>query len=216
MLSRMNPKRSILTTFVFILTLSQLIYAQNYLRFQVGGGASLNNLTTGILSNWGDGWTLGGGLSHSIGSQIDLAMNVSYSRYPYHGDNLQLAFPAIAGLYWSASGRPSNVIEASISARFSSSLFFIKPFLSLTTGLYRINIGEIIVSTWFDKSPQNVSRSTYNGSGVSTTKVFGALGAGFSIPLDSNIRFIIEGRYAQTFDSQEVFFPLLTAVQFDL
>lgn len=211
----MSSKRSICTV-VFILALSQLMYAQNYSRVQIGGGTSFNHLTTGILSNWGDGWTIGGGLSHSLNPQIDLTMNVSYSSYPYHGGNLQLIAPQVAGYRMNVSGMPTSIIEASVSARFSSSPLFIKPFLSLTTGLYRINIGEIILSYWLEKSPQNVSYHTYNGSGKSTTNVFAALGAGISIQLTSKLRLIIEGRYSQTFDSKEVFLPLLTAVQFDL
>ncbi len=211
----MSSKRLILTA-VFILAFSQLIYAQNYLRAYIGGGASLNNLTNGILSNWGNGWIFGGGLSHSIGTQIDLTMNISYSRYPYLGGNLQLIVPAIAGFRLGVSGNSTNIIEASVSARFTSSLSFIKPFLSLTTGLYRINIGKIIISSWLEKSPQNVSYSIYNSSGKSITKVFAALGAGISISLNSNIGLIIEGRYAQTLDSKEIFLPLLAAAQIDL
>ena len=159
---------------------------------------------------------IGGSLSHSLNSQIDIAMNVSYSHYPYRGGNLQLIAPQVVGYRMSVSGTPTSIIEASVSARFTSSRPFIKPFLSLTTGLYQINIGEIIISSWHEKSPQNVSYSIYNGSGKSITKVFAALGAGISIPLNSNIRLTVEGRYSQTFDSKEIFLPLLTEVQFDL
>ncbi|MCX6145567.1 MAG: hypothetical protein NTZ35_20360 [Ignavibacteriales bacterium] len=211
----MSYRRSIMTV-VAILTLSQLLNAQGNFRLQVVGGGSLNSPTTGVFSNWGDGWTLGGGFSHSISPSIDLALNIGYARYPYQGRNLQLAFPAVVGLRWSISGQSSNVIEASIAARVSTSALFIDPFLSLTTGLYRFNISEIIISTWFDSSPQNMSRSTYIGSGVSTTRGFAAIGAGFSIPLGSSIRVTLEGRFAQTFHSKEIFVPLLTTVQFDL
>jgi len=193
-----------------------LLYAQADLRLHVVGGASFNTLTTGVFSNWGDGWTLGGGWSHPISHSVEMALNVTYSRYPYQGDNLQLVFPAVVGLRWSVSGKPSNVIEVSIAIRISTSASFINPFLSLTTGLYRFNIGEIIVSTWVDSNPQNVSRSAYIGSGVSMTKGFAAPGVGFSMPLDSSIRVACEGRFAQTFNSQESFLTLVSTIQFDL
>ncbi len=213
----MSPKRSIFTV-VFILALSQLMYAQSFWRVQICGGISSNYLSTGILSNWGDGWVIGGSLSHSLNSQIDLAMNVSYSHYPYRGGNLPFGVvPAVyLGYYNSISGKPTSAIETSVSARFSSSRPFIKPFLSLTTGLYRINIGEIIISSWHERSPQNVSYSIYNGSGKSITKVFAALGAGISIAVNSYLGLVIEGRYVQFWDPMEIFLPLLAGVQIEL
>ena len=211
----MSYRRSSLTL-VAILTFAQLLNAQGNFRLQVVGGGSLNSLTTGVFSNWGNGWTLGGGFSHSISPSIDLALNIGYARYPYQGRNLQLAFPDVVGFRWSVSGKPSNVIEASIVARVSTSASFIDPFLSLTTGLYRFDISEIVISTWFDSTPQNLSRSIYVGSGVSATRGFAAIGAGFSIPLDSSIRVTLESRFVQTFHSGETFVPLLIAVQFDL
>ncbi|HXG37194.1 MAG TPA: hypothetical protein VNL36_00340 [Bacteroidota bacterium] len=211
----MNHIRSAVAV-IAILTLSHALYSQNNFRLQAVGGVSFNALTTGVFSNWRDGWTFGGGASYPISPSIELGLNIAYSHHAYRGDNLQLVFPAVAGFQWSVAGQPSNVIEASITARASTEASFINPFLSLTTGLYRLNIGEIIISTWFDSNPQNVSRSTYNGSGVSSTKGFAALGLGFSIPLDSSIRIALEGRFTQTFNSQESFIPLLTRIQFDL
>ncbi|MGA9363371.1 MAG: hypothetical protein WBW16_03290 [Bacteroidota bacterium] len=211
----MNHRRSILTV-VAILTLAQSVHPQNNFRVQLTGGASFNTPPSGVFSNWGNGWTLSGGLAYPITSSLELGLNMAYSRYPYQGDNLQLVFPAIAGLRWSVLGEPSNVIEGSIAARVSTNASFICPYLSLAAGLHRLNVGEIIISEWFSSNPQNVSQSTYNGSGTSTTKSFAALGVGFFVPLDSNIRIGLEGRVAQSFDSKERFVPLLATVQVDL
>jgi len=214
-LTTMKHRRLILIV-VAVLTLSESLYTQSRFRLQVAAGPSFNTSTAGVLSNWADGWTVGGGLSRRVASSTELALNISYSHYPFRGKNLQLAFPAVAGLRWNVSGKPTSTIEASIVARVSLSATFVRPFLSLTTGLYRFDIGEISVATWFDPNPQNASRSTYSGSAVSTTQGFAALGAGFSIPLDSAIRVILEGRFAQTFDSKENFVPLLATFQFSL
>lgn len=173
-------------------------------------------LTRGAFSNWGNGWRVGGGASYPINSSTEVALNISYHRYPYRGENLQLVFPAIAGLRWSVSGEPSNVIEASVALRFNASSSFINPFLSLRAGLYRLSIGEIIISTWFNTNPENTSQSTYAGSGVSTTKGFAALGFGFSLPLYSGIRFGLEGQFAQSFDQKVNFIPVLSTIQVDL
>ncbi len=103
------------------LVLSTFSHAQINFRPELLGGISVNTLTTGVFSNWGDGWIIGGGAAYPISSLIDLALNVTYSRYPYRGDNLQLVFPTVAGLRWSVSGDPSNVVEAALASRFNTS-----------------------------------------------------------------------------------------------
>lgn len=201
---------------IIISLLSNSLYAQNVFRLHLIGGVSFNTTTAGVFNNWGDGWSLGSGLGYPITPSISLGINLSYSRYPFQGDNLQLVFPAIAGLRWSVSGKPSNMFEASVSARTTSDASFINPFLSLTAGIYRLDIGKIVVSSWFGSNPQNVERVTYGGSGVSTTKIFAAVGVGFSIPVRSNMRVTVEGRFAQTFNPEESFVPLLSSIQLDL
>jgi hypothetical protein len=195
---------------------SSTSFAQNVLRLEILGGVSFNSTTAGVFSNWGNGWTIGAGGAYRVGTAIDLIANAVYHRYPFHGDNLQLVFPAIEGLRWSVSGQASTVIEGSIAARFSISNSFINPFLSLRTGLFFMNTGSVVVSEWFDSNPQDVSHSTYNGTGVSTTKGFAAIGLGFSIPLDVGIRVIIEGRFTETFDAKEFFLPMQATVQIDI
>jgi hypothetical protein len=211
----MNQRRTLLTV-VAIFTLSQLLYGQDNLRLNVVGGASFNSLSTAVFSNWGDGWTLGGGLAYPIAPLIELSLNMAYSRYPYQGDNLQLVFPAIAGLRWSVLGEPSSMIEGSIVARASANASYICPYLSLAAGLHRLSLGDIIVSEWFDSNPQNVSRAKYTGSGTSTTKGFAAFGAGFLVPLDSSLQLGLEGRVNQSFDSKVRFVLLLATVQIGL
>ncbi|MGA2623858.1 MAG: hypothetical protein ABSF91_08405 [Bacteroidota bacterium] len=211
----MRGERSI-TLIAAALVLTTSSHAQSTLRPEVLAGVSPSGLTTGVLSNWGDGWTIGGGVAYPASSAVDLALDITYSSYSYRGDNLWLVFPAIAGLRWSVSGAPSNVVEASLAARLGSSGSIINPFLSLRTGICRLNTGEIVVSTWFDSNPRNVSRSTYSGSGVQMTKGFASLSFGLAIPLNANIRVRLEGGLTQTFDLEEGFIPLLSTVQFDL
>ena len=62
------------------LALPSLLYAQPDVRLQIAGGASLSTLSSGIFQNWGNGWTLGGGLSHPLDKTVDLTLNVAYSR----------------------------------------------------------------------------------------------------------------------------------------
>ncbi len=227
-------RQPVIALAVLFVSLSPFTHAQDKLRLEVGGGASLNGLTSGVFSNWADGWTLGGGVSHPMSSSIDLTLNLTYHRYPYRGNNLELIMPGGGGLQWRAFGQASNVIETSIAFRFISSGTLISPFLSFRTGLYHFIIGKIEISTWYTHNEANlvshsihntsriskpmniIYRSTYSGSGTSTTKGFAALGFGCFVPLDSNIRMMFEGRITQTFDSKEKFIPLLAVLQFDI
>jgi len=159
---------------------------------------------------------LGGGFSHPLSKSVELTLNVAYSGYPYRGGHVEFAVPAVLGFQWRVTGNPSDVLEASIGVRASTSISLISPFLSLTFGLYRFNVGEITISSWMDSTPQNVTRTVYRGSGTSTNTGFVALGLGFKIPLHSSIRMAVEGRITQSVDPRENFIPIRASVQFDL
>jgi hypothetical protein len=203
----------ILITTLFV---SPLLLAQHNFRLELLAGASLNNQSTGVFSNWGNGWTVGAGASYPLRESLDLDLNATYAHYPYRGGNVQIAVPQIVGFRLNLSGQPSSILEASLAIRFTTLGSPINPFFSLRAGLYRISLGEIQVSSWLDSNPQNISQSTYSGSGVSDNKGFAALGVGFSVPLGTRIRLNFEGRLTQTFDSKEKFIPLLSSLQFDL
>jgi hypothetical protein len=211
----MNSVKRILILILFLVPSSSML-AQEALRLEILGGASFNNLAAGVFSNWGDGWMIGAGGAYRATKSIEIVGDVIYSRYPYSGANIPVVVPDIAGLRWSVSGQPSDVIEGSIGGRLSTSSSFIDSFLSLRTGFYRINIGDVVVSEWLDSDPRNVFRSTYQGTGVSTTKGFAALGLGVSVPFDSKIKLIFEGRFAETFDAEESFLPIQVAIQIGL
>ena len=79
-----------------------------------------------------------------------------------------------------------------------------------------MNIGDVVVSEWLDSTPRNVSHSTYDGTGISKTKAFAAVGLGVSIPFNSSIRVIFEGRFTETFDAEETIFPIQSTIQIDM
>jgi len=210
--------------FILIIVAASLVVqvkAQTDFRLQLIGGASLNTLSTGIFSNWKNGWMVGGGVSYPLNSSIEFSLNATYSRYPYQGDRLQLVtpdlvMPAVVGFRLSVSGKPSSNIEASLTTRLFASRSFIKSFLSVTTGLYHYDIGEIVISSWYESTPNIVSRSIYRNSGVSTIKGFAALGFGFAMPLNSSVLVLFEGRLTHAFNFGTDFIPLITTIQMDV
>jgi hypothetical protein len=210
----MNTAKSILISSLILVSSTSL--AQNEFRMEFLGGASVNNLTEGVFSLWGTGWNIGTGGAYRAANGVELAANVIYQRYPFRGGTLELVTPAVQGFRRRVSGQASDVIEGSIAARFSASNSLINPILSLRTGLYFMNVGNVLVSEWLDVDPQNVSQSTYHGTGVSRTKLFGAVGFGVSILTNSTIRVIVDGQFTETLDGEETFLPIQITIQIDL
>jgi hypothetical protein len=208
----MNTAKCIFLLSIFFASSTML--AQNVLRLEVIGGASLNGTAEGALRGCGNGWSIGAGGAYRIAKGIDLAANAVYHRYPYRG--LQIVAPAVYGYGSSISGQASSVVEGSIAVRFFSLNSFINPFLSLRTGLYFISIGEVVISEWLYSDPQNVSHWTYHGTGISTIKGFGSVGLGFSIPMGSRIGVLFEGRITETFDLEEFIIPMQATIQIGL
>ena len=147
---------------------------------------------------------------------VDVAVDVAYHTYPYRGGNIQIASPQVVGWRTDVSGRPSHVLEASVALRVTASVSPVNPFVTLTGGVLRIKVGEVNVSSGLGMDPQNVSRTLYQGTGSSETRPFGALGFGFSLPLGSNIRIMMESRFVRAFGGDEAFIPVLSTVQFCL
>jgi len=210
------------TTVIFIaailLFLPSSLYAQKGLRYELHTGMAFIVPTRSVLSNWDDGWTLGFGVAYQIYPNIQIVPSVSYQQFRYTGQNLQLVFPHIAGLRWSAAGKPSQAYETSFALRFIAPGKFIKPFIFFKGGAYFITIGEILITTWFQDHPQDMYRSLYRGSGTSITKGLISLGYGINIPINSALAIQFETGYAQTFDENDanVFFSFRSAVQIGL
>lgn len=211
----MKTRFFIVTLFVMT-SLSTVGFAQSRLHVEVLGGASLNTLSQGIISNWGNGWTAGGGLAYEVSPSVNLVLNFAYDHYPYQGGNLELVFPAIAGLHYSVAGSPSNAEEASLGIRSSTRTSVVSPFLSLNAGVYHFNIGDITVSEWFASNPQDVSHYTYRGSGTSITNLFASVGFGLMVPVDSRVALSLEGSFSQSFDSNRTFLPLVLRLRYAL
>ncbi len=208
--------RSTFLFIVIVLFYSCNSYSQTNLQFEISGGKYYNFLDQGILNNWGDGWAVGGGLGYRILPHSDLIFNLTYSHYPFTGNNIFLTFPAVVGFEYNVSGEPSNVYEASIGIKFNSNIKYINPFISLNTGLYIINAGNIIISNWIGPNPHNVSHYKYFDSGNSSTNLFAGIGIGFMVPVYSNLSIGFEARFNVLFNSNGSFQPLMASIQYSL
>jgi len=209
-------KNSIRFFIMMVLLVPCYSSGQTMMQFEILGGRSYYTLDQGTLSNWGDGWIIGGEFGYRILPHTDLTFNLLYSKYFYTGNNIELAFPAIAGLRYSVSGQPSNTYETSVGIRFNSQAKFINPFISLRAGVFMLNEGDIIISQWFDSNPQNVSHTKYYDSGVSSTNLFAGVGIGFIIPVSSRFGIGVEGRFSLLMNAKGAFLPVLASFQYIL
>ncbi|MGH7449814.1 MAG: hypothetical protein ACRENG_00560 [bacterium] len=199
-----------------LLFLQGSVEAQSKLRCEVHGGLAFGIPTRNVFTNWENGWVFGLCLPVQINPNIQIVPSASYQRFRYTGQNPQLAFPAITGLRWKVEGERANLYETSLAMRFIAPGKFIKPFLALQGGAYFIEVGEIRVITWVQHNPQSASSYIYRGTGKSMTKGFYALGYGLNIPFNSGVAIQLEGRFTGTFDGNESFAYIISAVQFRL
>lgn len=185
-------------------------------RLEAGGGITFNERGLGVLSNWSDGWTAGIGVAYPVTPAIEIGATVFYHRFPYRGDDPHIAVPAVPGFRLRADGKPTNMYETAVAARFMVTKSFLQPFLSLRAGAYIMHIGDIMITNWLEATPNRTSSSLYHGSGESLTKAFAAIGFGLNVPLDSNLQFKIEGRFTSTLDGLWSFAPVVGTIQFVL
>lgn len=207
----------LIVLFLLMVISSNVIRAQNRFRIELLGGSSLNlKYNSGLFSNWGNGYLVGGGVVYQLFPSFELAVDVAYHGYPYIGGNLDLVVPDWLGWEQSTSGSRSNILEFSAVFKNTPKKFLFYPVFSFRLGVFRTHIGDIIVSEWDAQTPENVSHLKYHGSGINQTNGFAALGLGFNIPLYENSRLILESRITQTFDLKQTFIPILLTYQYDL
>jgi hypothetical protein len=206
----------ILIIFVLIISINNILHAQNHFRFELSSGYSWNLSSGTVISNWGNGLILGGGIVYQMFPSFDIALDCSYQRYTYNGSFLQLATPTWIGWHYSSSGHGLNTIEYSIVIRNSQKHSTLFPIFSFRVGVIHENIGEITISSWSDLSPDNISHGIYSGTGIKDNKAFAALGIGLNVPITDTFRAMIESRITQTLDREHIFVPFVLTLQFDL
>ena len=203
-------------TSLALVAFSSAIFAQSDIRIEVSGSFVSNQPAGGLYANWNDGWALSGGVSYPFTERTDFLFEARYSHLPYQGNNLELAFPAIAGLRWSVNGLPTNVYETSAGIRFKTHGTFIRPFLALRGGIVVMDIGRITISQWFESQPQNISHGTYQNTGTQVTRALASIGVGAIFSVIQNLSLLTEARCVTLFGADQIFVPLTITGQFQL
>ena len=192
-------------------------FAQSRVYLEGFGGTSFNTLSTGVMRNWGNGWTAGTGLSYELSRSINFLLSVAYERYPFQGDNLEIILPQIVGLKYSFTGSPTDGEAVSLGIRFiSAGINFVSPFLSLNLGVSHYKMGKITMSGSFGWNQRSASNNTYPGSDISITNPFASIGFGLMVPVSPVIAMSVEGSFSQSFDSYRTFLPFIFRLRYAL
>ncbi len=186
--------------------------AGDVFRVEASSGITIMESSQSLLSHWNNGWTAGMGVGYPLSASCEIGASLFYHRFPF-GNNLSLAFPAVWGFRWRVDGKATNMYEAAVEVRFTLPTSFLRPFLSVRGGVCATTVGQVLVTTWMETSPQNTSSSVYRGTGESLTRGFGGAGLGFRMPLYSNLQFGVEGRCTAAFDGSYTFWPVLGTIQ---
>lgn len=190
-------------------------YAQSKWKAEIRGG--WNIISSGVLfSNWGSGWDAGAGFSYQLKPSLQIAANTSYQYFPFKGENVFYAVPAVVGINHCVDGERSYAYEASLAARLHPSKLKFGPFIAFRSGIHYLSIGQINIKMWMDTTPQNVDIYPYAGTGKTELKGFGSVGLGCNIPIASRWVLRLESGYTSTFDGKHQFFPVLSTIQFNL
>ena len=185
-------------------------YSQKRLSYDIYTGIDISKIGNSYLENWGNPWIIGLGINYHLNENAELGLNGFYQNSKYTGENLQLAFLAVAGLKYSVEGENTNIYQLSMVTRLYQKTGLIRSYFVFGTGVYFIDQGTIIISTWFNDDIQEMIRNKYFDSGKSITQAFGSFGIGIKIKILKNVDWRLESSFIFTVDEYQSFLPLLS------
>jgi hypothetical protein len=186
------------------------------IRVELGVGFSLISDFNTFLPYWKNGLGVGGSISYVVSQDIQLLASLSYSRFEYSGRGPTLAIPRVVGFRRDITGDASHIYEASVGVRLVRSGYFIKPFISIRSGIQLTQVGKILVTTWQEQEPQNKFTYVYWSSGKTFSKAFASVGLGVEVPVSSRFNILLEGMFSSTFDLSQQYCPIFATLQFEL
>jgi hypothetical protein len=208
------------TKFIIVITLlfflPQIIFAQSKINLSVGGGYLVSPNSADKLQYWGDGYSINLSIEYLLKDNISISLNSSYQNLFYDENLLQLAAPAVLGYEYTVTGEDSRTYDLSLKARLYMSSSFIRPLISMGTGVLAIEQGNVIGSNWMEGNEN--SKNTFSLSGSNNNYLIGqfSVGTGIEINFNSNFKMLVEGNLVSSFNNGLVYFPITTSIKFGL
>ena len=184
--------------------------SQSRLFLDMRGGASIPGPDQTYLRNWGSGWVASMAGAYALNDRLQAVMSVSYNRFGFEGGYLSNGFdhsPVI-------SGDGSTLFQIYGGLRFLPLKGFIRPYITSGIGYQSLHLGRLVRSVSVIQSAPGAYVDSQ--SDVTMNDGFASAGVGLSLPTPLNIRLLVEGDFAATFDGRHTFVPLTVGIETEL
>ncbi len=179
-------------------------FSQSKFQIEFGGGYVINLSQNRKLGNYGNGWGVHLGGAFSLNRSIALTAGFDYQRYPFDVE------PPIFELRSNKAqaqndGRDAQVYNLLIGTRLISPGKIVSPFISVLGGVAFEQLQERfpVVMPADDGRPQ--FHKNFSEGWI-------AIGLGAALPIRSNLNWLIEGRFATSYHSNDVL-PMMSSLQ---
>ena len=199
--------KSIVVLFLLTVCLALGALSQERFGIELVGGRLFNKTQGNGLTAFGDGFSVGSGLSYDASEQTQIGLRVVYSEMPYTSSAYYGVRPAaidkITSLFF--QGEKASSFETSVGLKFTSETsLFVRPYLFIRGGLY-------FTKTEKKKSSYRIVDDIRPPTviGTSSTNGFGAIGAGLKFSLLSELSLNVEAAIHKFFAQNSVLVPFL-------
>ncbi len=216
----MKPTLISVAVLLSIITFPAALTAQNSWLVELRGGRTVAGIIQSDLNSSG-GWNLGIGVGHDLPGGVQIYAHGAYHRFSYAANvapivsirPMDLSDPTVAEVGATTSGPASSMAEGSLELRVISPHSVVAPFLSIQSGVYVLNLRDIVIE---GVAPQRSYFVGYQYSTISQTLVkgFASLGLGTEVSVGDHVTLGVSANYARTFDGDFVFVPIVSTVGF--
>ncbi len=214
----MKPTLISVAVLFSIITFPAALTAQNSWLVELRGGRTVAGIIQSDLNSSG-GWNLGIGIGHDLPGGVQIYAHGAYHRFSYAANvtpigsirPMDLSDPTAAG--GMTSDENSSMAEGSLELRVISPHSVVAPFLSIQSGVYVLNLRDVVIQ---GVAPQRSYFVGYQYSTISSTLVkgFASLGLGTEVSVGDHVALGVSANYARTFDGDFVFVPIVSTVGF--
>jgi len=187
--------------------ISNVALSQRQFAVEFIGGRLFNKTQGKMLTDFGDGFSIGSGLSYDISEEVQPGLRIVYSEMPYVSRGYSGVMPAgidkTTSLFFQDEKASSVELSAGLKL-ISRTSVFVSPYWFIRGGVYFTkSVKKSPSYRMFDdiRPPSATETSSTDG--------FGAIGAGFRFSLISGFSLSVEGALHKFFAQNVVLVPFL-------
>ena len=197
----------------FILFLIPFVKAQSNFSLSIGGGYILNFDNNTNSSYWGNGYLINLSSEYFVFKDISIFINSSFQSHFFNTESYNHS-RLFYGTEFLAEGKNRKMYELSLGFRLYDSFSILRPFASIGAGILAVGQGEILLTTGFENSDENLTTKILVTKGYSFSQF--TMGIGTEILLTNKLKIIIEGRILQPINKGLSYAPLSTSIKLAL